>query len=259
MGFKSVSTSTLSCLKTGPTQSSLQLSGEWQNILPPLELCLRPFTGLPICDPNMTDPGSGDNRPANARASWSCLVSLNKWKNEDAWITERCPRSGLSDVKELRAGMGACGVSLYGATGSKIEGSKTSPPTNGTGNDSGVDLNSSCPKSQNAMTSSVIERLHDQMARTLLNIRRNYSVHWESVCNDFSRVIANWLSSCKRLRILSSRENVFSQQQPMSNKIAFFRSRPSVKTFWYAGKRAILILSSHLASGLPLIQILHTS
>jgi hypothetical protein len=40
------------------------------------------------------------------------------------------------------------------------------------------------------------------------------------------------------------RRNEFLQQQPRSSKIALSRSRPSAKTFSYAGKRAILILHS---------------
>jgi hypothetical protein len=66
-------------------------------------------------------------------------------------MMETCPNSGLSDVKELKLGMGYAGAVLCGETGSKIEGSKTSPATNGTGNVLKLDLNSSCPKSQNSM------------------------------------------------------------------------------------------------------------
>lgn len=66
-------------------------------------------------------------------------------------MTETCPRRGLSEVKECRTGMGVFGGSLSDAMCSRMEGSKTSPRMNGTGNVSEVELKSSCPKSQNSM------------------------------------------------------------------------------------------------------------
>ena len=66
-------------------------------------------------------------------------------------MTETCPRRGLSDIKERRTGMGVFGGSLSDGMGSRMEGSKTSPSTNGIGNVSEVELKSSCPKSQNSM------------------------------------------------------------------------------------------------------------
>jgi len=62
------STLTLPLSKTWPFHSSFQLSGEWQYALNPSVVCLMLFSGLPICEPNMTDPGSGDNNPAKPRA-----------------------------------------------------------------------------------------------------------------------------------------------------------------------------------------------
>jgi hypothetical protein len=76
---------------------------------------------------------------------------LNIWKNKDAWMMETCPDSGLSDVKELKVGIGYAGAVLCGGTGSRIEGSNISPAMNGTGNVLKLDLKSSCPKSQNSM------------------------------------------------------------------------------------------------------------
>lgn len=67
------------------------------------------------------------------------------------WIADTYPRSGLSDVKVSKAGMGVFGTSLYGVIGAKIERSNISPAINGTGKVSGLDLKSSCPRSQNSM------------------------------------------------------------------------------------------------------------
>ena len=66
-------------------------------------------------------------------------------------MTETCPRRGLSDVKERRIGIGVFGGSLSDGMCSRMEGLKTSPRMNGTGNVSEVELKSSCPKSQNSM------------------------------------------------------------------------------------------------------------
>lgn len=75
-------------------------------------------------------------------------------------MTDMWPRSGLSDVKELKAGMGVFGGYLQEATGSRIEGSNISATIIGTGNVSGVVLKSSCPMSQNSMRcKSVIGQL----------------------------------------------------------------------------------------------------
>jgi len=68
-------------------------------------------------------------------------------------MTDTCPRSGLRDVMVFKVGMGVFGGSLYRGTGSKVEGSNASPSMNDTGNVSGVDLKSSCPRSQNAVIS----------------------------------------------------------------------------------------------------------
>jgi hypothetical protein len=66
-------------------------------------------------------------------------------------MIETCPDSGLSDVKELKMGIGYAGAVLCGGTSSRIEGSSRSPTMNGTGNVLKLDLKSSCPKSQNSM------------------------------------------------------------------------------------------------------------
>ena len=108
-------------------------------------------------------------------------------------MTDTCPRSGLRDVMEFKVGMGVFGGSLYGGTGSKVEGSNASPSMNDTGNVSGVDLKSSCPRSQNAVVSlNHLGNLYGHTeARTLLDIRRKDSFCWESVRYDLSCVIAN--------------------------------------------------------------------
>jgi hypothetical protein len=155
------STFTFPGSKIWPSQRLCQLSGEWQKLTLPIEFILVPFTGRPPCDPNMTDPGSGDNKAANARAILNCFSSLNRWKNDDAWMAETYPRSGLSDDNVFKAGIAVFGVSLKGLTGSRINGSKTSPVINGTGNVSAVDLKSSCPRSQNSVRSVDEARTYD--------------------------------------------------------------------------------------------------
>jgi len=63
-------------------------------------------------------------------------------------MMETCPDNGLSEAKELKVGRGVAGALLCGEIGSRIVGSNTS---NGTGNIFGLDLKSSCPKSQKSM------------------------------------------------------------------------------------------------------------
>ena len=104
-----VCTFTVPFSKMRPSQSSVQLSGEWHHMRrsPCMIDDSNPFSsGTAICAPNIIEPGSGESNPARARATCSCFSSLNKWKKEDACIANTRPRSGLSEVRlhKSRAG-----------------------------------------------------------------------------------------------------------------------------------------------------------
>lgn len=77
------STFTFPLAKTSPFQTAAQDSGEWQNAsidFPLYSERKTPFCGLEPWTPNITEPGRGDSKPANALAKWSWFSSENKWK-----------------------------------------------------------------------------------------------------------------------------------------------------------------------------------
>ena len=110
------------------------------------------FSGLDPCCPKTTEPFSSVRMVARRLANSSCFSSLKRWKKEEAWIADiRCWR-GVSDVSELKAGVGLVGLlqSVVQLKGERdnTAGSKMSPAMNAAGNEAGVDLNNSCPQSQ---------------------------------------------------------------------------------------------------------------
>jgi hypothetical protein len=150
-------TSTTPFSKTMPSQSWAQLSGQWQNIgrSMPGDV-IKPFSGLPTCKPNITEPGSGESSPARARATYSCLSSLKRWKKDDACIANTRPCNGLSEVRLHRSRAEPSGESVgswtdaKGGTVSRCFGSKASPGTNAIGYVPCVVLKSLCPMSANS-------------------------------------------------------------------------------------------------------------
>ena len=118
---------------------------------------MKPFSWLPTCRQNITEPGSGESSPARAWARCSCFSSPKKWKREDACIAVTRPCNGLSEVRLRRSGTGSSSGGLVGvladATGETISrcfGSKTSPGTKAIGYVSRVVLKSLCPRSANS-------------------------------------------------------------------------------------------------------------
>ena len=150
---------------TIPSHNSIQLSGEWQDICRPLcvgrisstgriSLIGRiSLTGSAIWLPKIREPGWGESRPAKTLASSDCPSKSKRWKKEDACMADTRPCSGFKLVKDARLTLGSsfCWDWEAGGTFCKMIGSNTSPAMKGTGNDSGVDLNNSWPRSQNAV------------------------------------------------------------------------------------------------------------
>lgn len=93
----------------------------------------NPFSALPPCAPNITDPGSADNREATFRATSACCSSSNKWKNADVWMAERRPIRGARLVNSERGGSLVVVTTLLGSSGTKLL-SKISPGRNTAGN-----------------------------------------------------------------------------------------------------------------------------
>ena len=75
---------------------------------------MKPFSWLPTCRPNITEPDSGESSPARARARCSCFSSLKIWKREDTCIADTRPCNGLSDVRLRRSGTGSSPGGLVG-------------------------------------------------------------------------------------------------------------------------------------------------
>lgn len=93
----------------------------------------------------MRHPGWGESRPAKALASSDCWSKSKRWKNEDACMADTRPCRRFKLVKGARSILDSslCWDWEAGAILCKMAGSNMSPAMNGTGNDSGVDLNSS--------------------------------------------------------------------------------------------------------------------
>jgi len=82
------------------------------------------------------------------------------------WIADTYPRSGLSDVQGVQSWHGRFRDVVIWNNCAKIERSNISPAINGTGNVSGVDLKSSCPRSQNSMVWSKLIAYDSYMTAT---------------------------------------------------------------------------------------------
>lgn len=96
------------------------------------------------------EPRSGDNKAANLKASSSCFLSSKRWKNRATYITDTRPARERHDVKEWKLGQGVSGGLVNICPAGRKAGSRTSPTRQVAAKVSGVDLYSSCPKSQNA-------------------------------------------------------------------------------------------------------------
>lgn len=233
--FSPQSTFTDPFLNTCPSHSSRQLSGEWQNITLPVwfwNSVLIPFSGLPPCDPKITEPGRGDSKVASRCASCNCCPSLKRWNNAVAWMAETCPWRGVREVKELRGGQRFPGFSWRGSAGAIIALSNASPCTKTAGKDWEFELNSSCPKFQNSTVKVfTLQRIDvSVLPHTLLKVERYYVLNRPPIGDDLSYVVANYILFQRKVDgDVTCGCN--SQQHPMSRRMApscFASSR----TFW---------------------------
>jgi hypothetical protein len=144
---------------------------------------------MPPCEPKMIEPGRGSSNAAKRFPSSSCFSSSKRWKREEAWMAEMCPRSSVRVFTDVMVGGGPDGA---GAVGERCASSNASPARNLAGYVSGVVLNSLCPRSQNPVKRQNVILTRSAQTRTqrhtCLKVRCNGLGHWPPIMDNLSNL-----------------------------------------------------------------------
>jgi len=141
----------------------------------------------------MIEPGRGSSSLARRLPASSCPSSSKRWKKEEAWMAEMCPRSS---VRLFACPTGGGGPDGDGAEGERLASSNTSQAKNFAGYVSGVVLNSLCPSSQNPVGRWVVNLMRRvrTIARrhTCFVVRADGLGHWPPIVDGLPHICAHY-------------------------------------------------------------------